>query len=191
MSTQPTQLLTRQEYLAQERVSEIRHEYFAGEIFAMVGASRNHNQITLNIAAILHAQLKDRPCLAFVNDMRVRVDQTGLYTYPDLSVTCEEPVFEDDHSDTLLNPQVIVEVLSESTEKYDRGAKFQNYRKLDSLCEYVLVSQEKPLVERFVRQDSGQWLLTATETLDATVLLEAVRCNLPMAEIYAKVLVTG
>ncbi len=187
MSIQPRPYLTRQEYLVRERQSEVRHEYFAGEVFAMVGASRNHNQICFNISIEIGQQIKARKCVAYANDMRVRVDQTGLYTYPDLVITCEEPVFEDDKQDTLMNPQVIIEVLSESTEKYDRGKKFQNYRQLESLREYVLVSQEEPVIECYVRQPGGEWLLKSTEGLDATVELGTVGCHLPMAEVFAKV----
>jgi Uma2 family endonuclease len=187
MSTQPQARYSPAEYLAIERASEIKHEYYAGEIFAMGGASREHNRVTFNLAVILGAQLKEKDCEAFVNDMRVKISKTGLYTYPDLIVTCEHPRFEDDQFDTLLNPQVIIEVLSDSTEKYDRGKKFAHYRRVESLREYVLVSQDRPLVEHYARQDDGHWLLTVANGLEATVELPTVDCRLRLADVYAKV----
>jgi len=187
MSSQPQPALTSSQYLALERQSEIRHEFLRGEIFVMGGASRIHNQICFNLNTEIGQQFKQRDCTAYASDMRVLVDRTGLYTYPDLVITCDEPEFEDREMDTLLNPQVIIEVLSDSTEKYDRGAKFRHYRELDSIREYILVSQNQPLVEQYVRQENNDWLLKTAEGLDATFELESARCKLDLRDICAKV----
>ncbi len=187
MSTQPAPQLTSQEYLAIERDLEQKHEFYRGEMFAMSGASIAHNIITFNVAGSLHTQLKDRDCSAFVNDMRVQIQSTGLYTYPDAIVTCEQPQFEDDQFDTLLNPQVIFEVLSDSTEKYDRGKKFEHYRQIESLREYILIAQDHPQVERFARQQDRHWLLDEASGLDAVLHLPTIDCTLKLADIYAKV----
>lgn len=187
MSTQPVRQLTPREYLAIERDCEAKHEYYRGEMFAMVGATRGHNRLTVNIAALLHGQLSERPCDFFVSDMRVKIDETGLYTYPDAVVTCEHPNFEDAELDTLLNPQVIIEVLSESTEKYDRGKKFEHYRQIESLTDYVLIAQDHAQVERFARNEQGQWLLSEASGLEATMQLPTIDCQLPLADLYAKV----
>jgi len=187
MSIQPTPRLTCHEYLAIERDSEQKHEFYRGEIFAMGGASIAHNLITFNLAATLHSQLADRNCTAFVADMRVCNSTTGLYTYPDGIVTCEEPQFEDAELDTLLNPQVVIEVLSKSTESYDRGKKFEHYRRIDSLQEYLLIAQDHPQIERFSRQEDRHWLLDEASGLDAVLHLPTIDCKLKLADIYAKV----
>jgi len=187
MSSLPVSVMTPEEYLAFERASPTKHEYFAGEVFAMSGASRAHNLIAGNVFAGLHGQLRGHPCEAYMGDMRVQVSETGLYTYPDVVVVCGEPQFEDAEVDTLLNPLLIVEVLSASTEAYDRGDKFEQYRLLPSLREYVLVSQDRPRVERFTRQEGETWLLQATAGLQATVTLSAIDCELPLSEIYERV----
>lgn len=187
MSTAPKRRYTEAEYLAIERDVEAKHEYYRGEMFAMSGASRQHNQISFNVAASLHGQLRDRKCQAFINDMRVKVESTALYTYPDAVITCNEPRFLDREVDTLLNPQVIIEVLSDSTEKYDRGKKFEHYRTIPSLREYVLISQDRAHVDRFALNEQGQWVLNDLSGLDAVVDLAAVECRLPLADVYAKV----
>ncbi len=140
------------EYLAFERQSESKNEYFNGAIFAMTDVSRNHNLISLNLAAELRQALKGRRCEVYASDMRVKLRHTSMYTYPDVTVVCDEPRFDDDNVDTLLNPTVIFEMLSPSTEAYDRGDKFAHYRRLASLQTYVLVSQDKIRVESFARQ---------------------------------------
>lgn len=187
MSAQLQRLLTPEEYLAIERDVPAKHEFFRGEMFAMGGASREHNLITGNVAASLHGQLAGRPCESYQNDMRVKVAPTGLYTYPDVVVTCEKPRFEDDKFDTLLNPQFIAEVLSESTEKYDRGKKFEHYRQIESLREYLLISQDRPHVELFTRDANGMWGLREATGLDAAIDLPAIGCRLMLADVYAKV----
>jgi Uma2 family endonuclease len=187
MSLQPKSLYTPEEYLALERKAEYKSEYFAGEIFAMSGASERHNLIAGNVFATLHAQLRNRPCRVYMSDIRVKVSPTGLYTYPDVVVLCGEPRFDDEHKDTLLNPIVIIEVLSPSTEACDRGEKFTHYRKLASVAEYVLISQEKPHVEHFVRQPDNQWLLSEASDPHDTVQLPSINCALALSDVYEKV----
>ncbi len=187
MSVQPSRTCTPDEYLALERESESKSEYFNGEIFAMGGASERHNLITINIAGELRQQMKGRPCKTYSNDMRVKVSPTGPFTYPDVVGICDDPQFDDDHADTLLNPEVIVEVLSKSTEAYDRGEKFMHYRKIDSLAEYLLVSQDRHLIEHYIRQPDNNWLLSEHEGLDGIVDLPSVACRLALAEVYDKV----
>jgi Uma2 family endonuclease len=177
---------TPEQYLALERKAAYKSEYLHGRIYAMSGASRAHNLIALNIGSELRAQLKGRPCETYVGDMRVQVSLTGLYTYPDVSVACDEIRFEDAHNDTLLNPIVLIEVLAPSTEAYDRGDKFAHYRRLESLQEYVLIAQDKCRVERYLRQ-GDQWLLTEISDSDATLAMTTIACDIPLKEIYARV----
>lgn len=187
MSTAAEKRLTVQEYLAIERAAETKSEFFDGEMFAMAGASRRHNLITTNSSREVSLQLKGRRCEVYTSDMRVKIITTGLYTYPDLVVVCGEPEFEDAEVDTLLNPTVLMEVLSESTEDYDRGRKLTHYRKIPSLREYLLISQEEHLIEQFLRQSDGRWLLSEFRGLEATVSLPSIDCRLPLAEVYDKV----
>ncbi|MDQ7781808.1 MAG: Uma2 family endonuclease [Desulfomonilaceae bacterium] len=177
---------TAEEYLALERKAEYKSEFVNGMIVALAGASRSHSTIVFNLACVLGPQLVGRQCEAYVSDMRVRVTSTGLYTYPDLVAVCGEALFDDEHADTLLNPTVIVEVLSPSTEAYDRGEKFAHYRRLESLQEYVLVSQDKVRIESFVRK-GAQWLLSEASDLDDTVRLESIGCDLVLRDVYDKV----
>lgn len=187
MTTQTRRRFTPEEYLALERQSETKSEYFAGEIFAMGGASRGHNLIVTNCVRELSLQLKSLPCRVYPSDMRVKVNPTGLYAYPDVVVTCGAERFDDQQKDTLLNPIVLIEVLSESTEAYDRGEKFGHYRRLDGLAEYLLIAQDKPHVEHYVRQPDGQWLFSEADGLDGVVLLPSIECRLALAEVYHKV----
>ncbi len=175
-----------EEYLAIERQSEVRHEYYRGELFAMSGASREHNLIAGNVSGEIRNQILDRPCESYASDMRVWIKATGLYTYPDVVVVCGEPRFQDREVDTLLNPTVIIEVLSSSTEKYDRGAKFRHYRSVPSLREYVLVAQDEMLVERFTRR-GDDWLLSVMTGPDQALSLESIECEIPLSRVYAKV----
>lgn len=184
--TAPVPTVTPEEYLARERRAEHKSEYVNGRVYAMTGASREHNLLALNVAAGLHARLRGRPCETYAADMRVHVPSTGMYTYPDVVALCGTPEIEDGHPDTLLNPAVIVEVLSSSTEAYDRGEKFAQYRAIPSLREYVLVAQGRVRVEHFARHDLG-WFLTALDSLDATLELPAVGCSLPLREVYDRV----
>lgn len=177
-------LLTPEEYLVRERRAEWRSEFFRGEMFAMAGATWEHTLIKDNLAGELGNRLKGGPCQVATSDLRVKVNATGLYTYPDLVIVCDPPQFEDHVHDTLLNPRVIVEVLSDSTEKYDRGTKFAHYRQLPSVQEYVLVAQDRPLVERYVRQADDTWVLTAFSDLAGSLVFGAIAAPIPLAEIY-------
>lgn len=178
--------MTPDEYLAYERASlEGKHEYVGGEIFAMAGASRRHNLIAANLTRELGNALIDRPCEVYPSDMRVgAVDRS--YRYPDVSVVCDEPRFEGDKEDVLLNPSLVVEVLSDSTEAYDRGDKFAHYRSIDSLRDYVLVSQHIERVEHFHRLASGEWRYRALGAGDA-LRLDDHNVTIPVARIYTKV----
>jgi Uma2 family endonuclease len=187
MSYQRKTLLSPEEYLTIERKSEIKHEYFAGEIFAMVGASRRHNRITANIIRVLGNQLLDRPCNVYPSDMRVKVSATGKYTYPDVVVACDEEKFDDAENDTLLNPAVIIEVLSESTEAYDRGKKFEQYQNIDSLTDYLLVAQEPFRIEQYVRQSNREWRYSEYHSAEDIVTVSVIGCNLVLKDVYAKV----
>ncbi|MGI9065913.1 MAG: Uma2 family endonuclease [Pyrinomonadaceae bacterium] len=187
MSRQIKSYITPEEYLALERKADYRSEYLHGEIFAMTGASREHNIIATNIVISLGNQLKGRPCELYVNEMRVKVDAVGLYTYPDVAVVCGEPELEDKYVDTLLNPTVLIEILSKSTERYDRIAKSDYYRRLPSLAEYLLVAQEQYRVEQYNRQSDGHWLLTETQSLEGVVDLQSINCSLALRDVYDKV----
>lgn len=186
MSSQPQPRIPPEEYLTLERRSEGRSEYVNGQVYAMTGASRAHNLIVWNIAGELRERFRGRPCEAYVSDMRVKVDPTGLYTYPDVAALCGEPRFEDAEVDTLLNPAVIIEVLSPSTEAYDRGEKFAHYRRLASLTEYVLLAQDRARAERYVRQGEG-WVLTEISEPDGVLPLDALGCAVALRELYERV----
>jgi Uma2 family endonuclease len=183
----PEKFMTPEAYLEFERASEIKHEYFGGEVFAMTGASRNHNRIVISTLASLHGQLRKRPCEVFPSDMRVKTRSSILYTYPDISVVCGTPQFEDAVLDTLLNPIVIIEVLSPSTERYDRGRKFQHYRTLPSLQEYVLIAQDSYRIEHFARQPNDEWLFSDATELNASVELPSIQCQLALVDVYENV----
>ena len=177
---------TPEEYLARERKALTKSEYRDGQIHALPGASRKHNIIAVHVTGELYIQSRTRSCEVYTNDMRVKVGLAGLYTYPDVVVVCEEPRFEDSHFDTLLNPTVLIEVLSPSTAAYDRGDKFASYQKLDSLCEYVLISQDNVCVEHYLRE--GQtWDLTEFRSFNDVFSLVSINCELSLQAIYAKV----
>lgn len=187
MSAIPKTKLTPEEYLDFERKSEERHEYFNGEIFAMSGAKRNHNKIVGNLSGLIWQHLKGKDCEFYPADMRVFVPETGLYTYPDLVVVCGEPKFQDNVFDTLLNPNLLIEVLSESTESYDRGKKFQHYRSIESLQEYVLVAQDEARIEKYVKQGDGFWLLSEAVGLESAIKFDSVNCDIRLSEVYDKI----
>ena len=174
MSLHPKPYLSPKDYLALERRAEFKSEYFDGEIFVMASASESHNLIVANTLSEIRQQLKKRLCKAYANDMRAKVSLTGLFTYPDVVVVCGQAQFDDSQRDTLLNPILIVEVLSDSTEAYDRGRKFEHYRKLESLMEYVLIAQHRPHVESYRRQLDQRWVLTESEGLESRVRLDAI-----------------
>ena len=187
MSAIPKTKLTAAEYLAKERQAEFRSEFYRGEMFAMAGTSREHSLIVGNLVSALVTQFKGRNCEVYPTDMRVKVSASGLYTYPDVVIVCGQPEFEDAEVDTLLNPMVLIEVLSPSTESYDRGAKSAQYRRLPSLREYMLIAQDRPQVEVYIRQDNGDWLLREASDLDSSVTLSSVSVSLPLSEIYDRI----
>jgi Uma2 family endonuclease len=187
MSQQIKEYVSPEKYLRLERQAEYKSEYVNGEIFAMTGASLKHNLIAGNVFGELRQQLKGRHCQAYVSDMRVKVTATGLYTYPDVVVVCGEPKFEDTYVDTLLNPTVLVELFSQSTERYDRIAKSSYYRTLDSLTEHLLVAQDEVRVEQYLKQQDGKWLLFESSSLDNVIELASISCSLALRDIYDKV----
>jgi Uma2 family endonuclease len=178
---------TADEYLAFEAASGEKHEFIDGEVYAITGASENHNLIVANTLASLVAQLRGRPCKTYPSDMLVHVTATGDYYYPDISVVCGDSDIVHNKQDMLLNPVLVIEVLSPTTEKLDRGKKFLNYRTLKSLQEYILIAQDEVLVERFVRQADGQWLLSDATSLDGAVELTPIDCHLTLADVYDKI----
>ena len=196
MNAQRKLYLTQQEYLELERAADFKSEYCAGEVYAMAGASPRHVLIATNTAAAFVTQLRRKPCFTYSNDLRVKASASGLYTYPDIVVACKKPQFDDPREDTLLNPTVIIEVLSPSTEAYDRGAKFNHYRQIESLTDYLLISQEQALVEHFVRlsheeiaagQSISRWMLTFFQGPDDVAVIPSIGVELPLSEIYDKV----
>nr|VFJ74526.1 MAG: Endonuclease, Uma2 family (restriction endonuclease fold) [Candidatus Kentron sp. FW] len=178
---------TSQEYLALERASRVRHEFLDGEIFAMTGATRRHNRIAVNLVHMLSTQLAARPCGIYVSDMRVKIEAIEKYTYPDVVVACEQEIFEDTEEDTLLNPILIIEILSDSTEAYDRGDKFFHYRAIMSFAEYILVSQKKPYMERFTHQSDGSWLYSCFDDIHQKFESSSTGCTINLKEVYEKV----
>ncbi len=177
-----------EEYLMMERQAEYRSEYFDGDTFAMAGASRRHNVIVSNIVRILGNQLLDRRCNVYASDMRVKIEKIRKYTYPDVVVACDDERFEDDMRDSLLNPIVIFEVLSDSTEAYDQGEKFTHYQAIDSLVEYILVSQSPYSVEQFVKQNTRIWTYYKFDQENDVLPLQAIHCEIILEDMYKKVL---
>jgi Uma2 family endonuclease len=176
--------ITPQEYLIRERKASIKSEFYQGEIFAIGGGSANHSVIAANFVREAGNALRDKPCIVFNSDLRVQVQSTGLYTYPDATIVCGELLFDDDHRDTLLNPTVIVEVLSDSTEKYDRGKKSNHYRQIASLKELILIAQDRSHVERFTRQPNGDWLFHEQKELTAGFELKSLGISIAISELY-------
>jgi Uma2 family endonuclease len=186
MSTQPKALLTPEEYIAIEREAEYKSEYYDGVMYAMAGARAAHDLIAWNLHGELHNAFRSRPCLGFTSDMRVRT-VARHYTYPDSSALCGEPEFLDERRDTLLNPSLIVEVLSRSTEAYDRGRKFELYQSISSLREYLLLASDRVHADLYTRQENGLWLRGSAGGLEDVVMLESVGCKLKLADLYDKV----
>ncbi len=179
--------LTPEEYLARERCAETKSEYVDGDVVAMPGSSREHNLIVTNLVAELRQQLKGRPDEVYPSDLRVWIPESRKYTYPDVAVATGAPRLQDGEGDVLLNPALIIGVLSPGTESYDRGKKFEHYRSIESLVEYLLVSQYEWRVEQYVRQGDGRWLFGETSDPEGVVSLPALGCELALAEIYDKV----
>lgn len=179
--------LTEAEYLATERAAESKSEFYDGEMFAMAGGTRRHSLIGANLGREFGGKLRGKPCVAYNADLRVKVQASGLFTYPDLSVGCGDERFLDSEEDTLLTPVLIAEVLSDSTESYDRGTKFDHYKKIPTLREYLLVRQQEPSVEQFIRQPGGDWLLRQATGLKAKLVVPSLKITIVLSEIYAKV----
>lgn len=180
--------ITPEQYLEAERAAVgVKSEYYDGYVYAMSGASFTHGVITGNLVSALHRRIANRGCFAIPNDLRTRVAYRGLYTYPDVVVICGKPQFIDGQLDTLTNPTLLLEVLSPSTEAYDRGFKSSQYRKIDSLCEYALVSQKEPRVEIYQRRENQQWLISEAAGLDASFHLESVDCEISLGEVYQNI----
>ncbi|MCW3098156.1 MAG: uncharacterized protein JWL77_3774 [Chthonomonadaceae bacterium] len=178
-------------YLKLEREAATKSEYIDGQIYAMSGASRQHNRITVDVSGLIHAQLKSGPYEGFASNMRVKVSDGSMYAYPDVVVACREARFEDEEMDTLLEPTVIIEVFSDGTEKNDRGKKFARYQRIESLREYVLISQDEARIECYTRQPDDRWILSKAESLEALIELESIGCVLPLTEVYARIRFEG
>ncbi len=187
MSSAAKTKLTVAEYLAFERASESKHEFFDGELFAMTGGTPAHSLIATNFASEARAALKERPCVVFNSDLRVKVNPSGLYTYPDVTIVCGEQKFDDEQRDTLINPTIVVEVLSKSTASYDRGPKSKHFRKIDSLQALILIEQDCPAVEVYCRQSDGKWILSDATELTDSIAIEPIGIFIPLAEIYRRV----
>jgi Uma2 family endonuclease len=187
MSLQSKPRVTSEEYLAGERATEERHEYFQGEVFAKGGASFEHVQIASHLIGCLHEPLREKPCFVFLSNLRVKIRKTGAYAYPDVGVLCEQPKFDDLDQDTILNPRLLIEIFSPATEAFDRGKKFAHYRTIESLSEYLLVAQDQPRIEQYIRQSSGDWLLHEATDLSDTIRLPSIECELKLAEVYERV----
>lgn len=177
---------TDEEYLEFERKSGDKHELIDGEIVAMAGASREHNLITVNTSGELRFRLKGKNCEIYANDMRVRM-KDGRYGYPDVVVACDKPQFADDEFDVLLNPILVIEVLSKSTRFRDKTEKLETYQKMSSIRECLLIEQNSPRIEQYIKQSPKQWLLRIFEELDEIIKLESIDCELPLAEIYSQI----
>ena len=184
MSAVPEQFMTLQEYFSFEEASDVKHEYFHGAIFAMTGASEPHNLIVANLIGNLHAQLRGKSCRVYPGDLRVKIEATGLYTYPDIQVICGQPRYADARKDTVTNPSVIIEVLSPSTEGYDHGVKFQHYRTIETLQEYLMIAQDTCRVEHYLRQDTQHWLLVEITRGEQEIALKAIDGRLSLTDIY-------
>ena len=184
MTAHPETFISEDEYLCRELEAEYKSEYFNGEIFAMTGATEAHILIVTNLMRELSTKLRRRPCRVYSNDLRVRVSPTGLYTYPDVVAVCGERKFYEKQKDTLLNPTAIFEVLSKSTQDYDRGQKFEHYRTLDSLQEYITIAQDRVHVEHHARQNDNRWLLTEMNALDGLLHLPTLGCEIALTDVY-------
>ncbi|SLM29903.1 conserved hypothetical protein [Desulfamplus magnetovallimortis] len=180
--------VTPEEYLELERTSEVKYEYFDGEVFAMVGASLNHNRINRNMIQKIGIQLEGSPCEALSSDMRVKIEALEKYTYPDIAMVCGDVNLEKKKGlDTLLNPIVIIEILSKSTEAYDRGTKFQHYQLIPSLQEYILVSQHDCRIEKYVREAEGKWIYSLYGEMGQSMTIASIGCELLLSDIYYRV----
>jgi Uma2 family endonuclease len=190
MQAQTRRYYTEEEYLALEREAEEKSEYFDGEIFGMSGGTAAHSLIASGLTIVIGGLLRGGNCRVYNSDMRIAIQNIGKLTYPDVSVVYGQSIYRDEKKDTLLNPVLIVEVLSQSTEAYDRGEKFRHYRSVESLREYVLVSQNEPRIEIYARH-GDKWILTEAAGLDASITLESIGCVISLADVYAQIDLTG
>jgi Uma2 family endonuclease len=181
-------ILTEEEFLALERKSEIRHEYFRGVAYAMAGALEPHNAIKSNFEIRVGIQLVDGPCRTYSSDQMIRTDG-GLYAYPDIIIVCGEPQFHDHTRETITNPLVLIEILSKSTAAYDRGLKFEQYKSIPSLMEYLLISQERLYIEHYTRQPSGNWGKLEYFDSETVIHLATIGCTLKVGDVYRGVAV--
>jgi Uma2 family endonuclease len=187
MEHKAARFISENEYLAIESASDVKSEYFRGEVFAIAGATREHNIIVANVIAELIVQLKKRRCIVYPSYMRLKVQKTGLYAYPDGMIICDKKeVFADEKKTTLLNPDVIIEVLSDNTESYDRGEKFFHYRQLDSLKEYALIGQRRKKIEKYAKTTGPFWTLSETDDENSIMRLDSIGCQLDLANVYDK-----
>lgn len=184
MAAQAKTLYSEAEYLALDRAAEFKSEYHDGVVVAFAGASRQHVSIVGNLTYLLVGQLRGKPCRPYAVELRVKIPTANAYVYPDLSVVCGEPAFEDADLDTLLNPTAIFEVLSPSTELMDRNRKFDYYSSLATVTDYLLVSQDEAKIAHYSRQPGETWLLTVARGLDSQVIVQSIACSLPLAEVY-------
>ena len=184
---------TPEEYLTREREAFERHEWLDGLIYAMAGESPQHSLISSNVNAILNLQLRGKPCAVYSPNMKVysrlpaETGLKGLFSYPDTTIVCGQALFHDKQRDVLTNPRVVIEVLSPTTERYDRGKKFLRYQQNPSLTDYVLIAQSYPSVEHYLRQVNGSWVYSVTTALTASVVLGSLECELPLAEVYDRI----
>ena len=190
MSTQPKPFITPQQYLEIERSAEYKSEYFEGELFAMSGGTLDHSRIQRNLIRIIDTQLVGHSCEPAGSDLRIQISPDGPYFYPDVVVFCGEPKFADSSSDCLTDATVVIEVLSPSSEVYDRSYKFQNYTKLPALTDYLLIAQNRIYVEHRKRQSNGRWLTDFTTDSNAYITLRSIECGIKVGEIYSRVLNT-
>jgi Uma2 family endonuclease len=187
MATQLNTFVSPEEYLAVERESDTKSEYIDGVVYAMTGARINHIRVVANLTTELVTQLRGRRCDVLASEMKVLLQNSRKFFYPDVTVLCGDPQFHDKRRDIILNPLLVIEVLSESTEAFDRGAKFQAYQTLDSLKEYLLIAQDKPVIEQFVRLEDGKWTYAAVIGLESSLPLPSVECTLNLSAVYDKV----
>jgi Uma2 family endonuclease len=190
MASNPVSRLTEEQYLAIERAAQFKSEFLNGEMFAMAGVSMQHSRIQTNLLVELSNRFQGSACEAFGSDFRVRVSSSGMYTYPDVSAVCGKPILADNHQDILLNPVVIFEVLSPSTESYDRGLKFQHYRTIESLKDYILVNQNRILIEQFIRRADNTWTLRDYPRPEDELKIDSIGVQIPLARIYERVEIT-
>jgi Uma2 family endonuclease len=186
VASNPITKVTAEEYLALDRAAEFRSEFIDGEIIAMSGGSQRHSKLQINLALEVETALRGTPCQAFSADLRVRVS-TRMYAYPDLTVVCGDLMLADGRQDILLNPKIIFEVLSPSTEYYDRGVKFRRYREVESLTDYILVDQDQARIEQFTRGDAHTWTFRDYQDASETLLIESIGVSLPIARIYERI----